>query len=197
MPAPKPALLGPLAANRFRPPRGRKKIYLPNFTLTFLRTPFSPPNYATFITPLSFNKLDLKDYLYNLYSIPCLSIRSYVQQSRVRADKPSARNPKQNRWFRPRAKKRMTIEMPATMPFVWPEAPTDLKAWDKETHEKAMGEQEEEEKRRGYEGKNMPKPDRGSLKEQAEELLRGKKVWRPGWMGWDIHGRAPGSQIGL
>ena len=91
----------------------------------------------------------------------------------------------------------MTVEMPAAMPFVWPKAPEDLKAWDKETHEQAEEEQEEEQKRRGARGRNLPRADGQTLREQAEELLKGKKVWRPGWMDWDIHGRAPGTQIGL
>ena len=69
----------------------------PNFTLTLLRTPFAPPNYATFLTPLHLNKLDLKDYLYNLYGVQVLSVRSYVQQARVRQDKPGARLPKPRR----------------------------------------------------------------------------------------------------
>ncbi|KAL8928888.1 MAG: hypothetical protein Q9172_000725 [Xanthocarpia lactea] len=97
MPAPKPSRLGPLRPNRFHPPRGQKQVYLPNFTLTLLRTPFSPPNCATFITPLHLNKLDLKDYLYNLYGIKVLNVRSYVQQARVRQDKPGARLPKPQR----------------------------------------------------------------------------------------------------
>ena len=124
MPAPKPSTLGPLLPDRFRSPRGQKRVYLlvpypfrfnfpslsflsaktdfsckyrPNFTLTLLRTPFAPPNYATFITPLHLNKLDLKDYLYNLYGVEVLSVRSYVQQARVRQDKPGARLPKARR----------------------------------------------------------------------------------------------------
>ncbi|KAI4246762.1 MAG: hypothetical protein L6R40_001791 [Gallowayella cf. fulva] len=134
MPPPKPSLLGPLKPNRFRPPRGQKQIFLyihppllpnqslfyltltnhhhpfslpyrPNFTLTLLRTPFSPPNCATFITPLNMNKLDLKDYLYNLYGVEVLSVRSYVQQARVRQDKPGARLPRPNRGGKPPMKK--------------------------------------------------------------------------------------------
>ncbi|KAL9591359.1 MAG: hypothetical protein Q9179_007802, partial [Wetmoreana sp. 5 TL-2023] len=139
--------------------------------------------------------LDLKDYLYNVYSIQCLRIRSYVQQSRVRQDKPGARLPKPRRWYRPRATKRMTIEMPATEPFVWPEAPTDLKPWDKEMHEKAKEEQKGEQKLMSDEGRRVPRGDGAKLREQAEELLRGKKVWRPGWMDWDVSGRA-GSELG-
>jgi large subunit ribosomal protein L23 len=61
--------------------------------------------------PLWLNKLDLKDYLYNLYAIPVLSVRSFVMQQRVRQDKPGKKLPKRQRWFRPRALKKMTVEM--------------------------------------------------------------------------------------
>ncbi|KAL8907336.1 MAG: hypothetical protein Q9207_001454 [Kuettlingeria erythrocarpa] len=90
---PKSRLLGPLKPNVPRVPRGQKKVYLPNFTLIFLRTPFAPPNYATFITPLNLNKFDIIDYLYHLYGVEVLSVRSYVQQSKVRRGKEGDRIP--------------------------------------------------------------------------------------------------------
>lgn len=40
------------------------------------------------MVPLWFSKLDLKDYLYNLYGVKALRIRSYVIQSKVREGKP-------------------------------------------------------------------------------------------------------------
>ncbi|KAL8997953.1 MAG: hypothetical protein Q9169_002875 [Polycauliona sp. 2 TL-2023] len=195
MPAPKPSTLGPLQPNRFRAPRGQKRVYLPNFTLTLLRTPFAPPNFATFITPLHLNKLDLKDYLYNLYGVQVLSVRSYVQQACVRQDKPGARWPKQRRWYRPRASKKMTIEMPATSPFVYPEAPTDFTAWDKEMQDRAQESREKDQEAYGPRGTRLPKEDGKSLREQAEELLKGKKAWRPGWMDWDL-GVRPKGEVG-
>ncbi|KAL8693700.1 MAG: hypothetical protein Q9218_001501 [Villophora microphyllina] len=189
MPAPRPYRLGPLLPNRFIPPKGQTKVHLPNFTLTLLRTPFSPPNYATFIVPLNTNKFDIKDYLYNLYGVQVLSVRSYVQQSKVREDKPGARLPKRNRWYRPRATKRMTVEMPASTPFVYPSPPDDFKAWDKEMHEKAEEERKTVQDAMGPEGRRQPRRDATTLREQAEELLSGKRVWRPGWMDWDVTGR--------
>ncbi|KAL8665931.1 MAG: hypothetical protein Q9202_001867 [Teloschistes flavicans] len=193
MPAPKPYhRLGPLVPNRFIPPKGQKKVYLPNFTLTLLRTPFAPPNYATFIVPLDSNKFDIKDYLYRLYGVQVLSVRSYVQQAKVRMDKPGARLPKRNRWFRPRATKRMTIEMPASAPFVYPPPPDDFKPWDKETHEKATKERDAEQESIGPEARRKPRGDGKTLREQAEELSSGKKVWRPGWVDWDVTGRGRG-----
>ncbi|KAL8642087.1 MAG: hypothetical protein Q9228_001197 [Teloschistes exilis] len=193
MPAPKPYhRLGPLVPNRFIPPKGQKKVYLPNFTLTLLRTPFAPPNYATFIVPLNTNKFDIKDYLYQLYGVEVISVRSYIKQAKVRQDKPSARLPKPNRWYRPRATKRMTIEMPASAPFVWPSPPEDFKPWDKDMHETAVKEREAERKAVGPDAKRNPKGDGKTLREQAEELLSGKKAWRPGWVDWDVTGRARG-----
>ena len=35
--------------------------------LTLLRTPNSPPNFATFLVPLNLNKLDMRDYLFHAY----------------------------------------------------------------------------------------------------------------------------------
>lgn len=97
----------------------------PNFTLTLLRTPFLPPDYASFIVPLNLNKLDLKDYLYHAYDVRVLSVRSYVQQQPVRQDRPGAIDPKPRRWFRPRAIKKMTVHLEKG--FVWPEEPKDYK----------------------------------------------------------------------
>ena len=86
---------------------------------------------ASFLVPLSLNKLDLKDYLYNVYNIPVLSIRSFIHQSRVRQDKPGAKLPRPRRWYRPKAIKKMTVEMGkvegmAGGAFVWPKEEEDL-----------------------------------------------------------------------
>ena len=48
-----------------------------------------------------------------------------MQQQKVREGKPSARWPQRNQWYRPRATKKMTVELardgPGQGPFVWPE----------------------------------------------------------------------------
>lgn len=62
----------------------RAKNNRPNFVLTLLRTPHSPPHFASFLTPLYLNKLDLKDYLWHAYGLQVLGVRSYVIQARVR-----------------------------------------------------------------------------------------------------------------
>ncbi|KAL9102953.1 MAG: hypothetical protein Q9163_001940 [Psora crenata] len=85
---PSPLPQRPLPPNRFHLPKGEKQVFLPNFVLTLIRSPHLSANFASFLTPLWFNKLDLKDYLYHVYGVQVLSVRSYVIQSKVRQDKP-------------------------------------------------------------------------------------------------------------
>ncbi|KAI9675921.1 MAG: hypothetical protein M1829_003159 [Trizodia sp. TS-e1964] len=193
-----------MAASLPRLKFGQKQVYLPNFQLTLLRTPFLPPTFATFLTPLNLNKLDIKDYLYHAYGVRVLAVRSYVQQQRVRADKPNAKRPGQNRWFRPRSIKKMTIEM--TQPFVWPDEPTDFAAWDQKRYNAVEQAQEEfQEERKGYlrhgddrgdtkqqefeRASKMPAPAyRLSMAEQAKALLEGKERWISGRDVWEDYG---------
>ncbi|KAF2401234.1 hypothetical protein EJ06DRAFT_521094 [Trichodelitschia bisporula] len=155
--------------------RGQKLIYLPNFVVALQKTPNLPPTFAKFIVPLNFNKLDLRDYLFHAYGVRALAVRSYVQQQKVRM-KDSA----MNRWYRPRSKKTMTVEM--DKPFYWPDDPEDFTPWDKETFDAASEEQE-----RGQGGKRKDKPaprmeereDKPTLAEQAKALLSGKVKWSP------------------
>ena len=48
----------------------------PTFTLTLLHTPLQAPNLASFLVPLWFNKLDMKDYLWHVYGIGVGHVRS-------------------------------------------------------------------------------------------------------------------------
>lgn len=91
--------------------------------ITFLRTPNLPPTFAKFIVPLTFNKLDLRDYLFHVYGVNVLRVRSYVEQQKVQSKGKVAR-----RWYRPRAIKKMTVEM--DKPFIWPKEPDDFSAYD-------------------------------------------------------------------
>ncbi|KAI9787213.1 MAG: hypothetical protein M1839_003448 [Geoglossum umbratile] len=169
-----------MAAAVPRPPirLGKKKVFLPNFTLTLLRTPFLPPTYASFIVPLNLNKLDIKDYLYNAYGIHVLSVRSFIQQQRVRQDKPNAKMPAYRRWFRPRAIKKMTVEM--DKPFVWPEEPTDYSAWDKESFDAVAEAQEKQIEMRKAMG-TTPSAERESIAAQARQILNGEDRRRLTW----------------
>jgi hypothetical protein len=97
----------------------------PNFTLTLLRPPpGTPPSFASFLVPLNLNKLDLRDYLWNGYGVRVKGVRSYIQQQKVRQDKPGAKRPAQRRWYRPRAIKKMMVELEE--PFAWREEPQSL-----------------------------------------------------------------------
>lgn len=98
----------------------------PNFIVTLVRTPKQPPNFASFIVPLNLNKFDLRDYLYNGYGVRVKNVRSFIQQQKVRQDKPSAQRPAQRKWFRPRSIKKMMVEL--ERPFDWPEVPQDFDA---------------------------------------------------------------------
>lgn len=96
----------------------------------------------------------------------------------------------------------MTVEMPASAPFVWPEAPTDFSPWDQEAQKKAEEAQDKEQDARSPRGISMPKPGGEELRKQAEELLAGKRTWRPGWTDWDVTGRGDergdvGAQVGM
>ncbi|TKA62319.1 hypothetical protein B0A49_07583 [Cryomyces minteri] len=173
-------------------PLGRKEVFLPSFTITLLRTPRLPPRYATFIVPLNLNKLDIRDYLYNVYGITALSVRSYVQQQKVRHDRPDAILPRPRKWFRPRAIKKMTVEM--EKPFVWPEEPEDFSlyvedsehkknglGWDKETFDAARKASRAENELMQPDADQKPSADRETIAAQAQLLLTGKEVWKPKW----------------
>jgi large subunit ribosomal protein L23 len=94
----------------------------PKFTVAMVRAPGLSPYHARFLVPLDFSKYDLRDYLYHAYNVKCFNVRSYVKQMPVRDTVAQPRH-----WFRPDSKKYMTVEM--EQPFVWPEAPEDLKPW--------------------------------------------------------------------
>ena len=96
----------------------------PNFEITLLRNPKLPPNFASFIVPLNFNKLDLRDYLWNGYGVYVKGVRSYVQMQKIVQSNPKEQKARPRNWFRPRSIKKMMVEM--DKPFVWPEVPEDL-----------------------------------------------------------------------
>ena len=142
-----------------------------------MRTPWLPPNMASFKVPLNINKLDIKDYLWHAYGIPVLRVRSYIKQP------PRARREDTGRWYRPRALKRMIIEMDDSYrggPFAWPEEVKDLEPWDKKQFDAATKDQEKQRSTRAKYGRLGPR-EPGTLMEQVEALQRRKDVWRPTW----------------
>ncbi|EKD17452.1 mitochondrial 54S ribosomal protein uL23m [Drepanopeziza brunnea f. sp. 'multigermtubi'] len=164
----------PTRAGRFR--LGTKEIYLPNFTLTLLRTPELPPTTASFEVPLNLNKLDIRDYLWNVYGVQVLGVRSYIQQQKVRQDKPGAQRVAQRKWYRPRAIKRMLVEM--EKPFVWPAEPENFDPWDKKTFDAAKKDREQTSEVYNPEYRLKPARDRESIAEQAKSLLKGETTWQ-------------------
>ncbi|KAK2806401.1 hypothetical protein FQN50_005818, partial [Emmonsiellopsis sp. PD_5] len=79
----------------------------PDFTLTLIRTPYLPPRYASFWVPLTFNKLDIKDYLKRAYNVDVLKVRSYVEQQKPTRELSRGREG-YGKWRRPQARKKMT-----------------------------------------------------------------------------------------
>ncbi|KUJ06766.1 uncharacterized protein LY89DRAFT_790162 [Mollisia scopiformis] len=163
-------------ASQVGPKLGRKQIFLPNFTLTLLRTPTQPATFASFIVPLNLNKLDLRDYLWNAYGISVRGVRSYIQQQKVRQDKPGAKRPKPRKWYRPRAIKKMMVEM--EKPFVWPAVPESFEDWDKSTFDAAAEGRKEEESVYRWDARMQANKERGSIAEQAKALQSGEDSWK-------------------
>lgn len=150
----------------------------PNFTLTMLRpAPQTPATHASFIVPLNLNKLDLRDYLYNVYSVRCLGVRSYILQQKLRQDKAGAKRPAQRKWHRPRSIKKMIVELES--PFVWPSEPEDFKDWDKETFDAAQEDNKKQQQSWDPASKKKPTRERGAIKDQARRILQGEEDWRP------------------
>ncbi|KAL4887492.1 hypothetical protein BJY04DRAFT_3252 [Aspergillus karnatakaensis] len=157
----------------------RKQVYLPNFTISLIRTPFLPPRYASFYVPLNTNKLDLRDYLRRLYGVGVLSIRSYVEQQKVTRERTNGRYG-YGKLRRPRSKKRMTVELKE--PFVWPDAPKDMSPWERDQYFKAEQYQTKlQDAQKPDAGMQANKDERESLEEEAKKLLSGEKEWRPTW----------------
>ncbi|TVY84685.1 Mitochondrial 54S ribosomal protein L23, partial [Lachnellula suecica] len=173
---------------RKAPRLGTKQVFLPNFTLTLLRTPQLPPTFASFIVPLNLNKLDLRDYLWNCYGVPVRGVRSYIQQQKIRQDKPHAIRPSPRRWFRPRSIKKMMVEM--EQPFVWPAEPENYDEWDKDTYDAAKKDNEANENSFRPEAREKPSAERESIAEQAKALLKGEEKWRTTTTEWEDDGDA-------
>ncbi len=101
----------------------RKQIYLPDFPVTFIRTPTLGPFFAAFQVPLWLNKLDMKSYLKNVYNVDVVHVRSYVTHGK-KDNKPARRPGSQGKAFRQPSKKRMTVQL--VDPFDWPEETKDF-----------------------------------------------------------------------
>ncbi|KAG7878527.1 hypothetical protein KL905_004131 [Ogataea polymorpha] len=95
---------------------GAKKLYFPSARVTLLRpNAKQTPYQAKFLVPKSFNKLDLRDYLYHLYGLRVLNVT--VALTPAKWEYPIG--PGFSSRHRVAQKKKMTVDM--IDPFVWPE----------------------------------------------------------------------------
>lgn len=132
------------------------------------------------MVPLSFNKFDLRDYLFHAYSVRTLSVRSFIKQLPIqRVQRGSKRDiPGRRQLFRPKSLKKMSVEL--EKPFVWPEVPGDLEAWDHGRYHMLVGEAEARASGQTGKGGEDAQGKRRSIAEQAQMLLRGQSVWKAG-----------------
>ncbi|KAH6635311.1 hypothetical protein B0J18DRAFT_360336 [Chaetomium sp. MPI-SDFR-AT-0129] len=157
---------------------GTKQVYLPNHVIAFIRPkPRQPPNLATFVVPLQFNKLDMRDYLWHVYNVEVTAVRSFVNQFG-----PRQKHGHTGRTFRPRSGKMMIAEL--VKPFVWPELPEekDLEDFDIGMHQRLSKNRKKSMDQQMNPGviplrtqTEIP-ADRRALRAEAEEILRGSGV---------------------
>lgn len=129
--------------------------------------------------PLRFTKLDLRDYLWNLYNVEVRKVRSYVKQQPL-----ARRNAYSNSWYRPLPLKIMTVEL--AKPFQWPDLPTDLEPWSNELW-KARAEHEEKRSEEEVDMQQFKIPlqsqqplskERKDLASLAKKMLSGEVKWK-------------------
>ncbi|KAL7760377.1 hypothetical protein ACKLNR_010467 [Fusarium oxysporum f. sp. zingiberi] len=157
---------------------GQKQVFLPNHVITFLRKDHLPPNEATFQVPLRFTKFDLRDYLWNLYNVEVIKVRSYVKQQPL-----TQRNSHSRSWYRPKPLKVMTVEL--AKPFQWPELPEDKTPWSNQLFQ--MREDMLEKRNQEHiaqqrfeiplKSKQLPSKERQELAKLAQKLLSGEEKW--------------------
>lgn len=95
---------------------GNVKLYFPSARVTLLRPNAKhTPYQAKFAVPKSFNKLDLRDYLYSIYGLRVFNVTTQLIHGRFSRALPM---PFRSRRRLPQIKK-MTVDMEE--PFVWPE----------------------------------------------------------------------------
>lgn len=104
---------------------GGAELYFPKARVILLRPNAKrTPYQAKFIVPKSFNKLDLRDYLFHLYGLRALNVTTQLLHARY-----TRATPVSPRYRGPQIKK-MTIDM--AEPFIWPAEPEDKSAWNTE-----------------------------------------------------------------
>ncbi|GMM51199.1 mitochondrial 54S ribosomal protein YmL41 [Starmerella bacillaris] len=90
---------------------GGKEVYFPWAPITLLKpSARMTPYQAQFQVPRTFNKLDLRDYLWHLYGLRAINITTQIKWSKWARSSGTR--------FRTPQKKKMIIDM--EQPFVWP-----------------------------------------------------------------------------
>ncbi|PSR81903.1 hypothetical protein BD289DRAFT_438476 [Coniella lustricola] len=165
---------------------GQKQLYLPNNIVSFLRPKDGQsPTIATFEVPLTFNKLDFRDYLYHVYDVEVRSVRSFINQRLPAQRSLSGRSGK---WYRPRSQKLMIVDL--VKPFVWPERPTaeKMQDWDHKMYQAVEQGHANDVAIAERQARGMPllrpnvarEENRAILAKKAKDLLEGKAKWNPG-----------------
>ncbi|CDR42981.1 CYFA0S10e04500g1_1 [Cyberlindnera fabianii] len=102
---------------------GGRKQYFPTARVILLRPNAKhTPYQAKFIVPKSFNRMDLRDYLYHVYGLRAFNITTQLLHA------PYTRDGNAVARYRTGQIKKMTIDM--TEPFVWPEEPKNKNKWN-------------------------------------------------------------------
>lgn len=154
----------------------------PNHVITFIRPkPNQPANHATFVVPVRFNKLDLRDYLFHVYNVRVKGVRSFINHIPTKATAST-------RWSRGKPQKMMIADL--VQPFHWPEPPAmderekfDFEQYD--TMDKWVTEQKAKQQAR-FDGKTPlqskePVPEsRTKLRQQMDEFLANPELWKEG-----------------
>ena len=139
------------------------------------------PNEAQFHVPITFTKLDMRDYLWNLYGVEAVKVRSRVQGT------PITRNTnKSNGVYRPMFNKYMVVTL--REPFRYPSKPRNEEAFAHTTWKmrKEMRDQQHEQQESFRDGKPPAWSEkdvtkqRKALREHAQRLLDGKEEWHNG-----------------
>lgn len=106
---------------------GGNQLFFPKARIILLRPNAKhTPYQAKFIVPKSFNKLDLRDYLFHVYGLRAMNVTTQLLHGKyTRVNIASSR-------FRGPQIKKMTIDM--AEPFIWPEEPKkdENSAWNDE-----------------------------------------------------------------
>lgn len=128
---------------------GSNPIYFPSARICLLRNNAKhTPYQAKFIVPKSFNKLDLRDYLWHIYHLRVLGITTLLTPAKFDRSLPA---PYRTRFRSPQIKK-MTVDL--VDPFVWPAETAEFEA-EKELVDDMKTYREE---RQGAIGSDLKKP---------------------------------------